>query len=116
MARRDPARRIETLREEIRKHDHLYYVLDRPALADTAYDAIYRELRELEEKHPDLVTPDSPTRRVAGQVSEKFQPARHAAPMLSLESDASAEAAKRFDERLQKLLGKEEALHYVAEP
>ena len=114
--RRDPARRIETLREEIRKHDHLYYVLDRPALADTAYDALFRELRELEEAHPALLTPDSPTRRVAGQVSEKFQPARHAAPMLSLESDASAEAAKRFDERLQKLLGKEEALHYVAEP
>ena len=114
--RRDPARRIETLRESIRRHDHLYYVVDRPEIADTAYDALFRELRELEEAHPELVTPDSPTRRVAGQVSVKFQPARHAAPMLSLESDASAEAAKRFDERLQKLLGKEEDLYYVAEP
>lgn len=116
MPRRDPARRIESLREAIRRHDHLYYVVDRPEIADTEYDALFHELRELEEAHPELVTPDSPTRRVSGQVSEKFQPARHAAPMLSLESDASAEAAKRFDERLQKLLGKEEDLHYVAEP
>ena len=89
MARRDPARRIESLREAICRHDHLYYVVDRPEIADTEYDALFHELRELEEAHPELVTSDSPTRRVSGQVSEKFQPARHAAPMLSLESDAS---------------------------
>jgi DNA ligase (NAD+) len=115
MARSQDAARIEKLRAEIRRHDYLYYVLDRPKIADAAYDRLFRRLQELETAHPELVSPDSPTQRVAGAVLEKFASARHAAPMLSLDSSSDPEALLRFDERLRKALGKE-ALDYVVEP
>ena len=80
----DPAQRIEELREQIRYHNHRYYVLDDPVISDSAYDALYRELQELEAAHPNLVSPDSPTQRVGGQVREEFTTVRHPRPMLSL--------------------------------
>src|SRR6185436_18564401 len=108
------AKRVGQLRDEIRRHDHLYYVRDAPEIADEAYDALFAELRALEEKHPDLVTDDSPTQRVAGAPLEGFPTIEHAAPMLSLESDKEEEALRRFDQRLRKSLG--DAVEYVLEP
>ncbi|HEV8239671.1 MAG TPA: NAD-dependent DNA ligase LigA [Thermoanaerobaculia bacterium] len=107
-------RRIVALREEIRRHDHLYYVRDAPEIADEAYDSLFAELRALEAKYPKLVTPDSPTQRVAGAPLEGFPTIEHAAPMLSLESDKDQEALRRFDTRLRKSLG--DAVEYVLEP
>jgi len=113
-SRTNAAKRAAALRDEIRRHDNLYYVRDAPEIDDAAYDALFSELRGLEEKHPDLVTPDSPTQRVAGAPLEGFPTIEHAAPMLSLESDKDEAALRRFDARLRKTLG--EAVAYVVEP
>ena len=78
-------KRIAELRREIAEHDRRYYVEAQPAISDAAYDELYRELRELETAHPELVTPDSPTQRVGGAPSKGFKQVRHAMPMLSLE-------------------------------
>jgi DNA ligase (NAD+) len=116
MKRAQAEKRIAKLREEIRRHDYLYYVKDKPAIADQEYDRLYRELVALEEGHPDLVTPDSPTQRVAGQPQDSFPAVVHAAPMLSLESDQDEEKLRRFDERLRKGLGADFPVEYVLEP
>ncbi len=100
----------------IRRHDHLYYVLDRPEVSDDQYDAWFRELVALEEAHPELRTPDSPTQRVGGAAVDSFPTVEHAAPMLSLESDNAEAALRRFDERLRKGLGPEVPVLYVLEP
>jgi DNA ligase (NAD+) len=115
MNRKRAAARIATLRRQIRRHDQLYYVKDRPEISDAEYDRLFRELRDLEEAHPDLLTPDSPTQRVAGRPLDRFPTVEHAAPMLSLDSDASPAALQRFDERLRKTL-RAEAVSYVLEP
>ena len=95
---RDEAReRIHELRELIRYNDWMYYVKDAPEISDAEYDRVFKELQALEEAHPELASPDSPTQRVAGQPAEKFPPVEHLAPMLSLDSDASADAVARFD-------------------
>jgi DNA ligase (NAD+) len=107
-------KRIEWLREEIRRHDYLYYVLDRPAISDAEYDALVAKLRQLERRFPDLVTPDSPTQRVSGGLREGFATVRHQAPMLSLESTADSEAVRRFDARLRSAVGA--GVQYVLEP
>lgn len=108
--------RIAKLRTEIRHHDYLYYVKDAPEISDEGYDKLYRELVALEEKHPDLVTADSPTQRVAGAPVGSFPTIVHAAPMLSLESDPSEASLRRFDERLRKGLGADFPVEYVLEP
>ncbi len=105
--------RIEALRRQIRHHDHLYYVEDRPEISDAAYDELFHELRSLEERYPDLVTPDSPTQRVAGEPLEGFPPVEHAAPMRSLDSSQREDDLRRFDERLRRAL---DAVAYVVEP
>ena len=107
-------RRVEHLREQIRHHDYRYYVLDRPTISDTAYDALVRELQILEAHHPELVTPDSPTQRVAGQVREGFRTVAHRAPLLSLESTTDPEAVRQFDRRIRAGVGS--AVRYVLEP
>lgn len=109
------AKRIARLRAEIERHDDLYYVHDRPAISDDAYDALFRELKELEERNPEAVTADSPTQRVAGSPLASFASVEHSAPMLSLDSDRTEESLRRFDERLRKALGSE-AVSYVVEP
>src|SRR5436305_10879 len=113
MTPKQAARRLAALRDEIRRHDHLYYVRDAPEVADEAYDALFAELRALEAAHPALVTADSPTQRVAGQPLDAFPTIEHAAPMLSLESDKDEEALRRFDARLRKSLG--DAVGYMLE-
>jgi DNA ligase (NAD+) len=108
-------RRVEQLREEIRHHDYLYYVLDRPEISDAQYDRLYGELKELEEKFPELVTPDSPTQRVAGRPRPGFTEVEHLAPMLSLDSSDDEEEVRRFDARVRAALG-DGAVAYVVEP
>ena len=107
--------RILELRAEIRRHEYHYYVEDAPAISDEQYDALFRELKDLETQHPDLVTPDSPTQRVGGEPLDAFEQIDHAAPMLSLDSDADPEAVRRFDERVRKALDTT-AVGYVVEP
>ncbi len=102
-----PARRAARLREVLLEHAHRYYVLDDPRIPDAEYDRLFRELQALEEAHPDLVVPDSPTQRVVGAVVEGLRPVRHAVPMLSIhtETDTSAAGALDFDRRVRRELG-----------
>ncbi len=98
---------IATLRAEIERHNRAYYVLDRPAIPDAEYDRLFRDLQALEAAHPELLTPDSPTRRVGGAPLPQFAPVRHAVPMLSIrtETDTEASGARAFDARVRKELG-----------
>jgi DNA ligase (NAD+) len=108
-------KRVEELRRLIARHDHLYYALDRPEITDAEYDALMRELRALEADHPDLVTSDSPTQRVSGQVSDAFATVEHLAPMLSLENASSEADLREFEARLKRALPGAE-FTYVCEP
>ncbi len=110
----DVKKRIEQLRSEIRRHDYLYYVLNQPEITDPQYDKLFAELKKLEEAHPELITPDSPTQRVSGQPVKGFPSIRHAIPMLSIDNTYSAEELRAFDQRVRKLLEKE-PYDYVVE-
>ncbi len=116
MNEKQAAKRVKELRKAIRRHDFLYYVRDSPEISDEVYDQLFRELTRLEEDYPGLLTEDSPTQRVAGEPLPAFETVEHAAPMLSLDSDADPEALGRFDERLRKAAGEEVLVEYVAEP
>jgi DNA ligase (NAD+) len=109
------ARRIQALREAIEHHNYRYYVLDDPEISDAEYDRLFRELQQLEQEHPELVTPDSPTQRVGGAPRAEFASLRHATPMLSLNNCFSDEELADFDRRIHDTLGVE-AVDYVAEP
>lgn len=100
----DPLQRVEELRKQLRYHSYQYYVLDKPVISDGAYDTLYRELQELEMAHPELITPDSPTQRVGGQVREEFVAVEHPRPMLSLNNAFSAEELHAWRERFLRLL------------
>lgn len=108
--------RVEALRREIQKHDFQYYVLDRPTVTDQEYDRLYSELVELEAAHPELITSDSPTQRVAGMPVDSFEKAKHRIPMLSLANSYSPEEIVAFDERIKKFLGREVPVEYFCEP
>jgi DNA ligase (NAD+) len=113
-------KRMQDLRMQLHAHSHAYYVLDKPHLPDAEYDALYRELQKLEEKYPDEVPPDSPTRRVGGRPLDFFTKVKHVIPMLSIrtETDIEASGARNFDNRVRKELGLTEAdppVEYVAE-
>jgi len=99
--------RIARLRALIRRHDHRYYVLNQPEISDAEYDRLMRELVQLEERAPELVTPDSPTQRVGGISDEAFRPVRHGVPMLSLENAFDVEALRAWQRRVAKGLGGE---------
>ena len=114
MERPEAVRRIETLRGEIRRHERLYYVLNAPEISDEAYDRLERELRDLEATFPDLVTPDSPTRRVGERPSEEFPSFEHRIPMLSLDNTYSPDELREFQARAFRLVGERE-LVYTAE-
>jgi DNA ligase (NAD+) len=113
-----PEALVGELRERIRAADHAYYVLDAPILADAEYDRLMRDLASLEAEHPRLLTPDSPTQRVGGAPSEKFEKVAHREPMLSLGNVVSDEELEEFDERIHKLLGApaDHQVAYVVEP
>ncbi|MHC4323464.1 MAG: NAD-dependent DNA ligase LigA [Planctomycetota bacterium] len=101
---KDVSKQIELLREEIRKHDYLYYVLNNPEISDLKYDKLFAKLKQLEETNQQLITPDSPTQRVAGQPIEGFETIRHSVPMLSIDNTYSDEELRAFDERIRKQL------------
>src|SRR5437867_9587537 len=107
-------RRVAALRERIEKANYEYHVLDRPTISDEAYDALMRELQSLEQAHPELVTPESPTQRVGAAPSARFAPVRHAAPMLSLANAFDEEELRPFDQRVRKLLARDD-VGYVCE-
>jgi DNA ligase (NAD+) len=101
----DAAKRAEQLREEIRRQEHLYYVMDAPEISDAAFDKLVKELKRIEAERPDLVTPDSPTQRVGGKPAEGFQKVRHSRPMLSLDNAYSEEELRDWDRRVHELAG-----------
>ncbi len=113
---KSPAARIAQLREEITQHDYRYYVLDEPAVPDAEYDRLMNELTELEGAHPELVTPDSPTQRVAGKAAAQFAEARHAIPMLSIDNGFTQDDVRTFDRRVRERLGVPGPIEYTAEP
>jgi len=106
---------IELLRETLRHHNYLYYVLDQPEIADSEYDSLFRRLQELEEDHPELVTADSPTQRVGAPPAEGVKEAVHAVPMQSLANAFSVDELRDFDSRVRKLL-EVDVVNYVVEP
>ena len=115
MAGSEAAKRADELRRLIEHHNHRYYVLDDPEVSDARYDALLRELQQLEAAHPDLVTPDSPTQRVGGFVSREFAEVVHAVPMLSLDNAFSEQDVLDFDRRVRERLDVAD-VEYSAEP
>src|SRR5450755_752663 len=111
---KDVAAQIEKLRETLRHQERLYYVLDQPEMEDADYDALMRALRDLELKHPELLTPDSPTQRVGGKAREGFVKVAHSAPMLSLDNALDEGELRDFDRRVRDLLRGAE-FQYVTE-
>ena len=107
-------KRAADLRQKIEKANYEYYILDQPTLDDAAYDALLRELIEIEEAHPELVTPESPTQRVGIAPSTRFAPVQHASPMLSLSNVFDEAELRAFDQRVRKALGRDE-VGYVCE-
>jgi DNA ligase (NAD+) len=105
MTEPDAAHRVEKLRDELRRHEHLYYVLDAPEISDAEYDALMNELKRLEAAHPELLRPDSPSQRVGGKPAEGFKKAQHSRPMLSLDNAYSAEELTDWDRRVRELAG-----------
>ncbi|HKQ39338.1 MAG TPA: NAD-dependent DNA ligase LigA, partial [Verrucomicrobiae bacterium] len=108
-------RRHAELAQEIRRHDYLYYVQATPVLSDRQYDALYRELLDLEKDFPDLITPDSPSQRVGGQPLKEFKPVKHLQPMTSLDNTYSQAELRQFVDRVQRLLPGE-TLDWIVEP
>jgi DNA ligase (NAD+) len=114
------AERVQTLRQQLQHHSHRYYVLDAPEIPDVAYDRLFKELQAIELAHPELSSPDSPTRRVGGAPLAQFASVRHAVPMLSIrtETDTLATGAENFDARVRRELGltpSDPPVAYVAE-
>ena len=101
----DPAVRVEEVRDLIRRHEHAYYVLDQPEVSDAEYDALFLELRRIEEERPDLLTADSPTQRVSGEASDQFAKVRHRSPMLSLQNAFDETEIRAFDKRVRAAVG-----------
>jgi len=112
---REISERLEALREQIREHQYRYYVLDNPTISDAEYDALYRELERLEAEHPELVTPDSPTQRVGGQVSTAFRSVPHRKPVLSLSNSFTEDEVRAFDRRIRDFAGGRR-VSYIVEP
>jgi DNA ligase (NAD+) len=107
--------KVEALRETIRRHEYLYYGLDAPGITDAAFDALMRQLKELEAVRPELVTPDSPTQRVGGKPKEGFPKVAHSRPMLSLDNVNSEEELRDWDRRARELAGEGAEIRYVCE-
>ena len=114
---------LEALRAEIRElsaqveeHGYRYYVLDRPTITDSEYDELFRRLSLLEQEHPELALPNSPTAKVGGPPVEKFTTVRHTLPMLSLDNITNPDELADFEQRIQRFLKTEDAIEYVVEP
>jgi len=109
-------KRLDELRETVNHHLYRYHVLDKPEVSDAEFDRLFDELQALEEEHPDLVTPDSPTQRVGAPLSERFQKVQHVTPMGSLEKVTDGEGLLKWAEDVRKRLDSDEPVAYVIEP
>jgi len=107
-------KKIEALREKIRHHEYLYYVVDNPEISDAEFDKLMRELKDLEAEHPELITPDSPTQRVGGKPREGFVKVPHSSPMLSLDNTYNEEELRDWERRVHELSGQSD-VDYVCE-
>ena len=107
--------RIQWLREELNRHGHAYYVLDQPTIPDAEYDTLFIELQQLETKHPDLITADSPTQRVGGAPLPEFAQVQHDVPMLSINNGFSEDDIRAFDRRVSEGLGQSGDVEYACE-
>ena len=110
------AKKMEDLRAQIRRHEHLYYVLDMPEISDAEYDELVANLRKLEAEYPELITPDSPTMRVGGQVAPSFKEVKHITPLLSLGNVFSTEEVRDFARKVHSGLPEGTKVEYVVEP
>jgi DNA ligase (NAD+) len=106
---------IQELREQIRRHDYLYYVEAKPVIADLEYDGLMNQLKELESRHPELITPDSPTQRVSGEPIDSFSSVAHSGPMLSIDNTYNQAEVREFDARVRRSLG-DRPFHYLVDP
>ncbi len=113
---KDVQQRLDGLREQVDHHLYRYHVLDDPEISDAEYDRLFDELKALEEEHPDLITPDSPTQRVGAPPSERFQKAQHLTPMGSLEKVTDGESLFKWADDVRKRLDSDEPVAYVIEP
>jgi DNA ligase (NAD+) len=111
---KDVEKKIEALREKIRRHEYLYYVVDNPEISDSEFDKVMRQLKDLEAENPDLITPDSPTQRVGGKPREGFVKVPHSSPMLSLDNTYSEDELRDWERRVHELSGRTE-VDYVCE-
>ena len=111
---KDAEKKIEALREKIRYHEYLYYVVDNPEISDAEFDKLTRQLKDLEAEHPELVTADSPTQRVGGKPREGFVKVPHSSPMLSLDNTYSEEELRDWERRVHELSGRKD-VDYVCE-
>ncbi|MFZ0954281.1 MAG: NAD-dependent DNA ligase LigA [Candidatus Sulfotelmatobacter sp.] len=111
---KDVEKKIEALREKIRHHEYLYYVVDNPEISDLEFDKLMRQLKDLEAEDPELITADSPTQRVGGKPREGFVKVPHSSPMLSLDNTYREEELRDWDRRVHELSGRSE-VHYVCE-
>jgi DNA ligase (NAD+) len=111
---KDAQRKVEALREKIRHHEYLYYVLDQPEISDADFDLLMRQLKQLEAEHPDLVTPDSPTQRVGGRPREGFVKVPHSSPLLSLDNAYNEQELRDWEQRVRELSGRD-GIEYVCE-
>ncbi|MBW2092438.1 MAG: NAD-dependent DNA ligase LigA [Deltaproteobacteria bacterium] len=112
----DIKHKIEALRQEINRHNHLYYQEDAPEITDAEYDRLFNELKELEAAYPEFITPDSPTQRVGAEPVEKFMPVEHPVPMLSLDNGFNPEDVLEFDNRIKRFFNSSEDISYIVEP
>ncbi|MEJ7672969.1 MAG: hypothetical protein WKF59_09705 [Chitinophagaceae bacterium] len=106
---------LNELRDALRFHEHRYYVLDEPLISDNEYDQLYKNLEKIEEKTPELITPDSPTQRVGNSLNKEFVTVPHLIPMLSLENSYNADDLTEWDKRAKKLVNTDK-IEYSAEP
>ena len=113
-APKDAEKKIESLREKIRHHEYLYYVLDNPELSDAEFDKLMQQLKDLETNNPSLITPDSPTQRVGGKPREGFVKVPHSSPMLSLDNTYNEEELRDWERRVHELTGRKD-VDYVCE-
>ncbi|MGB3057735.1 MAG: NAD-dependent DNA ligase LigA, partial [Candidatus Omnitrophota bacterium] len=114
MPKKELKKKIDWLGKEIKRHNRLYYIEGKPEISDGKYDELMKELKGLEKKHPEYVSPDSPTQTVGSAIPDKFVKVKHTAPMLSLESINNEKAAVHFDETCAKET--EHAVEYMCEP
>ena len=112
----DKVSEIEKLREEIKYHNHRYYSLDDPEISDAEYDRLFKRLLDLEQQHPELATPESPTEMVGARPQETFSEVKHRLPMLSLENSFSDQDIRDFDARVKRFLGNDSPVDYTVEP